>query len=150
MRSRPVHTHSSRFRGPGGAPLLVEPTNPLPYLITETGFSSSSVACENPAHPGIDDPARVRHVVGGTVTDTRKGATRGRLTGTITTFLCRGAEEADQIRISFRGKFKQTSDHVVRFRATFRITGGDWHLRGTHRARIDEGRVHLPAGDPAA
>ncbi len=145
-----VHTHSSQYRGPGGAPLLVEPTNPLPFPITETGFSYSSVACENPApfndvalnfnpdYPGIEDPAPVRHVVTGTVTDTRKGGERGTLRGAITTYLCRGDEEADQIRTSFSGRFKQTSDNRVRVRGTFRITGGT----GTFEDLTGRGSIH--------
>lgn len=129
-----VHTHSSEFGGPGGNPLLLEETDPLEHPVEEGAFSYSSVSCEDPArfndralnfnpdYPGIDDPAPVRHIVEGTVTEW-DGKT-GTAEGTITTFLCEDGEEGDQITIAFEGRIVQTSDDQVRFRGTYQITGG--------------------------
>lgn len=133
-----VHSHSSEFGGgPGGAPLLMSGTEPLPLPITETGFSYSSVACEDPArfndvaldfnpdYPGIDDPAAVRHIVEGTVTDVDDSGTKGTVEGTITTFLCENGQEGDEIHIAYEGQFQQDSDNEAKLiGTTFEITGG--------------------------
>lgn len=129
-----VHTHSSEFRGPGGAPLLRE-TDPLSFAIEEgETFSYSSVECENPApfndvaldfrpdYPGIEDPAKVRHVVEGTVVE--DAGDTGQIEGTITTFLCENGVEGDQIVFEFEAEFRRTSNNQVLLSGTFVIEGG--------------------------
>lgn len=133
-----VHAHSSEFGGgPSGAPLLRSETEPLPYPITETDFSYSSVACEDsarfndvaldftPDYPGIDDPAPVRHIVEGSVTDVNEAGTKGTVEGTITTFLCGNGQEGDEIHTAYEGQFRQVSDNEAKLiGTTFEITGG--------------------------
>lgn len=131
-----VHTHSSEFRGPGGAPLL-RATDPLSFEMTEgESFSYASVECESPApfndvaldfspdYPGLDDPLPVRHVVEGTIVSIDESGQTGEVEGTITTFLCENGEETDQIVFEFEGTFTRTSDNQVRFSGTFTIEGG--------------------------
>ncbi len=134
-----VHTHSSQFGGPGGAPLLLDPTTPLAFPISEQTFSYSSVSCEDPArfndvalefnpdYPGIEDPAKVRHIVEGAVTDVHRNGRIADVSGTLTTFLCEGprlTEEGDEIHFSFTGRLIQKSDNVAEFRGRFTIEGG--------------------------
>lgn len=133
-----VHAHSSEFGGgPGGAPLLMSATEPLPFPISETDFSYSSVSCEDPArfndvalefnpdYSGIEDPASVRHIVEGTVTKADESGKKGRVEGTLTTFLCENGQEGDEIHIAFEGQFRQVSDNEARLTGTtFEITGG--------------------------
>lgn len=133
--SMTVHTHSSEFRGPGGAPTLF-PTDPLSFDIEEgEQFSYSSVSCEDPArfndkalnfqpdYPGIDDPAPVRHFVEGTVVE--DSGDTGEIEGTITTFLCENGEEGDQILFEFEAEFVRTSDNQLKLvDGTFDIEGG--------------------------
>lgn len=129
-----VHAHSSQFGGPGGNPLLAGTTDPLEFPVEEGGFSYSSVTCEDPArfndvalsfdpdYPGIEDPAPVRHIVEGEVTDF-SGKT-GTVQGTITTFLCQGNKEADRIDTEFEGTIRLISDNELRLTGTYEITGG--------------------------
>lgn len=147
-----VHTHSSEFRGPGGAPTLFE-TDPLSSPITEgtegEDFSYSSVSCADPApfndvalnfnpdYPGIEDPASVRHFVEGNVADVDKSGRTGAIEGTITTFLCEKGEEGDEIHIAYEGRFVQTSDNEARLAGTFEITGGT----GRFADLAGEGRI---------
>ncbi len=133
--SMTVHTHSSEFRGPGGAPTLF-PTDPLSFDIEEgEQFSYSSVSCEDPArfndkalnfqpdYPGLDDPAPVRHFVEGTVVE--DSGDTGEIEGTITTFLCENGEEGDQIVFEFEAEFVRTSDNQLKLvDGTFDIEGG--------------------------
>lgn len=129
-----VHTHSSEFRGPGGAPLLRE-TDPLSFDIEEgETFSYASVECESPArfndkaldfrpdYPGIEDPAAVRHIVEGTVVE--DNGDTGEIEGTITTFLCENGEEGDSIIFEFEADFERTSDNQILLTGTFKIEGG--------------------------
>ncbi len=129
-----VHTHSSKFRGPGGARLLTK-TDPLSFEIEEgETFSYASVECESPArfndvalnfqpdYPGIDDPAAVRHIVEGTVVE--DNGDTGVIEGTITTFLCENGQEGDQIVFEFEADFRRTSDNQVLLSGTFQIEGG--------------------------
>lgn len=131
-----VHTHSSEYGGPGGAPLLAGETTPLQYPLGEQEFSYSSVGCENPArfndvalnfnpdYPGIDDPARVRHIIEGEVTDVSKNGKIGTVEGELTTFLCENGEEGDEIHFSFSGRLIQQGDNNAEFRGRFTIEGG--------------------------
>lgn len=131
-----VHTHSSKYGGPGGAPLLAGDTQPLRYPISEQKFSYSSVGCEDPArfndvalnfnpdYPGVEDPARVRHIIEGEVTDVHKNGKAGTVEGSLTTFLCENGEEGDRIRFSFSGKLLQKGDNTAQFRGRFTIEGG--------------------------
>ncbi len=129
-----VHTHSSKFRGPGGAPLLKR-TKPLSFDIREgERFSYASVECESPApfndvaldfnpdYPGIDDPAAVRHVVEGMVVE--DSGDTGEIEGTITTFLCDDGDEGDRILFEFEAEFRRISDNRVLLSGTFDIEGG--------------------------
>ncbi len=69
--------------------------------------------------------------------DTNASGDRGRIEGTITSFLCENGEETDQIVVSFRAKFRPSSDRQVVLRGgTVQATGG-LALKG--RFRITEG-----------
>ncbi len=132
-----VHTHSQQFGGgPGGADLLFG-TQPLSFDPSEgESFQYSSVSCDDPArfndvalnfnpdYPGIEDPAPVRHLVEGTVTETTESGDRGTVEGTITTILCEGDEEGDQIVIEYEGRFRRAGDSQARFTGQFEIVGG--------------------------
>lgn len=144
-----VHTHSSEFRGAGGAPTLFA-TQPLSFDFTRgEQFSYSSVSCKDPArfndvalnfnpdYPGIEDPAAVRHFVEGEVTSVDRSDKTGTIEGTITTYLCRNGKEADQIQFSFEATFKRTSDNQMTFEGTFEITGGT----GTFEDMTGEGTI---------
>lgn len=109
----------------------------LTFPLSKDDFSYSSVACEDPArfndvalsfdpdYPGIEDPAAVRHLVEGEVTDVHQdGRISGETKGTVTTFLCEDGEESDQIHIEFEGRSTQTSDNEAGFEGTFKIEGG--------------------------
>lgn len=128
---------SSEFGTPTGRPTLVQ-TTPLRIPVTEGAeFSYSSIECSsgpapfndkgldfNRDFPGLEDPAPIRSVVEGTVTDTTTND-RGRIEGTITSFLCENGEETDQIVISFTSRFRPTSPREVRLRGgTIQTTGG--------------------------
>ncbi len=131
-------TLSSEFGTPTGFPTLV-PTTPLEIPVTEGAeFSYSSIECSsgparfndlgldfNPDFPGLEDPAPIRSVIEGTVTRTGASGERGRIEGTITSFLCEDGEETDQIIVSFRAKFRPTSASQVELRGgTVPATGG--------------------------
>lgn len=148
-----VHTHSSEYGGPGQAPLLAGDTDPLQHPISEQSFSYSSVSCADPApfndvalnfnpdYPGIEDPASVRHVVEGDVTDVSQSGKVGTVEGTLTTYLCENGEEGDRIDFSFDGKLVQTSDNDAQFRGRFTIEGGtgqfaDMTGRGSMAGRL--------------
>ncbi len=131
-----VHTHSSEFGSPSGAPTLFE-TTPLPFPISKgANFSYSAIPCRFPApfndkalnftpdYPGLEDPAAVRFLVEGTVTKAIRSGERGTVKGTITTFLCEGDREGDKIFIEFEAQFVVTSANVATVEGTFRITGG--------------------------
>lgn len=143
-------TLSSEFGTPTGFPTLV-PTTPLDIPVTEGAqFSYSSIECSSgpapfndvgldfsPDFPGLDDPAPIRSVIEGTVTKTSASGDRGRIEGTITSFLCENGEETDQIVVAFRARFRPSSDRQVALRGgTVQATGG-LELRG--RFRITEG-----------
>lgn len=78
----------------------------------------------NPDYPGIEDPAPVRHLVEGTVTETTESGDRGTIEGTITTILCEDGEEGDEIHIEYEVRFRRTSDDQIRVTGTFQIVGG--------------------------
>lgn len=46
-----------------------------------------------PNYPGLADPASVRSVLSGTVTKTKDSGDRGKIRGTITSYLCQGGQE---------------------------------------------------------
>lgn len=154
-----VHTHSSKFGSPSGRPTLFQ-TTPLPFPITKgANFSYSSIQCKFPApfndkalnftpdYPGITDPAAVRFLVEGTVTKTMQSGERGTVKGTITTFLCEGGQEGDQIFIEFEAQFVVTSENVATVEGTFRITGGTGrfeNITGSGSFTGDPGFTCLP------
>lgn len=122
---------------PSGAPTLV-PTTGLEIPVTQgSDFSFSSIECSSgpapfnevglefsPDFPGLEDPAPIRSVVEGTVTDVNASG-GGTVEGTITTFLCENGEETDQIVTSFSARFRPTSDdQVVLMGGTLETTGG--------------------------
>lgn len=122
---------------PSGAPTLF-PSTGLAIPVEEgSEFSFSSIGCEsgpaplndvglefNPDFPGIDDPAPIRSLVEGTVTDTSPSG-GGTVEGTITTILCENGEETDQFVASFTARFRPTSDdEVVLTGGTVETTGG--------------------------
>lgn len=122
---------------PSRAPTLV-PTTGLEIPVTEgSNFSFSSIECSSgpapfnevglefsPDFPGLEDPAPIRSVVEGTVTDVNPSG-GGTIEGSITTFLCENGEETDQIVTSFTARFRPTSDdQVVLMGGTLETTGG--------------------------
>ena len=122
---------------PSGFPTLV-PTTGLEIPLTEGAeFSVSSIECSSGPAPfndvglsftpdlaGLEDPAPIRSVVQGSVTDIN-AAGGGSVEGTITTFLCEDGEETDQLVVSFRSRFRPTSDdEVVLMGGTVETTGG--------------------------
>ncbi len=122
---------------PSGQPTLV-PTTGLEIPVTEgSEFSFSSIECSsgpapfndkglqfNPDFPGIEDPAPIRSIVEGTVTDTSPSG-GGTVVGTITTILCEDGMETDQFVASFTARFRPTSDDdVVLTGGTVETTGG--------------------------
>ena len=131
-----VHTHSSTFGSPTGAPTLFQ-TAPLSTAVAQgSEFSYSSISCSTPAPfndrsldftpnvPGVSDPASTRHLIEGTVEFFTSGG-RGYVTGTITTILCRNGQDlGDRIFFSFRGELRRTSANDLQIRGAFRITGG--------------------------
>ncbi len=122
---------------PSGAPTLV-PTTGLDIPVTQgSDFSFSSIECSSgpapfnevglefsPDFPGLEDPAPIRSVVEGTVTDVNPSG-GGTIEGSITTFLCENGEETDQIVTSFSARFRPTpDDQVVLMGGTLETTGG--------------------------
>ncbi|MDQ3931613.1 MAG: hypothetical protein M3252_02085 [Actinomycetota bacterium] len=137
-----VHAHSSEFAGPGGAGTLVE-TTPLAFP-PEGEFSYSSIPCRFPApfndralrftpnpYP-IPQPAPVRHIVEGTVTD-------GIVEGTITTILCvDGQESESRIVTAFEGELGRVTENQAPLTGTFEIidaTGIFEGLEGSGKIR---------------
>ncbi len=127
-----VHTHSTRPE------TLLEPNVERLAFDFEEGdtFTYSSRTCDQPApfnevgldfnpdYPGVDDDdgtAAVRHVVTGTVTEDN-GRT-GTIEGTITTVLCEGGEETDNVIVThFEAKYRLVSDDELRIKGKFQIS----------------------------
>ncbi len=131
-----VHVHSSEFGSPSGVPTLFE-TDPLEFPITEGPFSYSAIPCSSPApfndvglkfnpdYPGITDPAPVRYLVEGTVTEVTPSGDRGRIEGTITTILCEDGEESENVFFTeFEARFRVTSENEAK------VTGGRFEITG--------------------
>jgi hypothetical protein len=124
-----VHAHSSQFTD------TLFPTSPLPFPVTEESTGTySSIPCSQPApfndtaldftpdHPGVEDPASVRHFVEATLTPTQ--GSQGTVEGEITTILCLDGQESEhRLFFGFEGTYKQTGEQV-RFTGTFEIVGG--------------------------
>ena len=131
-----VHSHTAGLRGPGGAPLLADETDPLSFPVREERFSYSSVPCEtsapfndvalefNPDYPGLDDPVKTRFLVDGEVTDVSKSGRKADVEGTITAFICENGDEGDQIEFAYDAKLHVRSDNLAELRGTFDIVGG--------------------------
>ena len=127
---------------PSGSPTLV-PTTGLEIPLTEGAeFSFSSIECSSGPAPfndvglsftpdlhGLEDPAPIRSVVEGTVMHTN-AAGGGTVEGTITTFLCENGEETDQVVVSFRSRFRPTSDNEVVLTGGTVVTTGGLALKG--------------------
>ncbi len=121
---------------PSGFPTLV-PTTGLAIPVEEgSDFSFSSIECSSgpapfndvglnfsPDLPGLEDPAPIRSVVEGTVTDAHPSG-GGTIQGTITTFLCEDGQETDQIVVSFEADFRPTG------RSQERLVGGTVETTG--------------------
>ncbi len=122
----------------GGDTQWCVPTTGLEIPVTQgSDFSFSSIECSSgpapfnelglefsPDFPGLEDPAPIRSVVEGTVTDVDASG-GGTVEGTIATFLCENGEETDQIVTSFSARFRPTSeDQVVLMGGTLETTGG--------------------------
>lgn len=147
-----VHTHSSAFRGPRDAPTLAAETVPLRHPITQQRFSYSSVACGDPApyndvglnfdpeYPGVENPAAVRHIIEGEVTDVQDSAGTAHLRGTLTTYLCEDGEKGDRLDSTFEGELEQQPD-VAGFTGRFEITGGTGRFAGIQGAGSMHGHL---------
>lgn len=125
-----LHTHSE------GKTLF--PTDRLSFDFAEgEDFAYSSRPCDarapfnevgldfNPNYPGVDDDpdgtAPVRHLIEGTVTEV-DGDT-GRIEGTITTVLCEGGDETENVIVThYSATFRRVSDNEVRLTGTFTIS----------------------------
>lgn len=124
-----VHTHST--------PGTLFPTDRLeiPYREGDR-FAYSAIPCSrrapvndvalefNPDYPGIDDPAPVRHLIEGTVTETSGDGKHGTIEGTLTTVLCVNGEEADRIVFAYEGRFVRVSDNELRVTGTYDVVSG--------------------------
>ena len=137
-----VHTHSSGFGSPSGAPTLFS-TDPLEIPVASSPFSYSAIPCSSPApfndralsfspgYPGLGSgPLAVRHLVRGDVTTTTRSGDRGIVEGTITTFLCQNGQEQDRVQFRFVGRFQVTSANEAVVAGSFRIVGGRGRFAG--------------------
>ena len=111
----------SQFGTPSGQPTTMA-TDPVSLPVRERDtFTYSTITCASPFppwnslglhfdpdYPGITDPASVRHEVRGTVTQVKAGG-RGKIEGTISTYLCVGGVRADQIITSYKATFEPTA-----------------------------------------
>lgn len=151
--SMTMHTHSSGFRGPRDVPTLMAETVPLRHPIGEQRFSYSSVACADhapyndvglrfdPEHPGVRNPAAVRHLIDAAVTGVRDAGTTARVEGTLITYLCDAGERGDRIEFTFDGELQQQPD-LARFREAFEITGGTGRFADIHGSVRCTGTSH--------
>lgn len=159
-----IHTHSED--DPDFTDLLWD-TKRLPFDFKRGDtFIYSSRQCElrapyndvglefDPGYPGIQNPARVRHRVDGTIV--RGNAQQGTVRGLITTVLCApptpteagggGSETEHEIYTRFRGTYRRVSENVVRITGSFDIVGGQGtfsHLTGG--GSLDASLTCLPA-----
>ena len=138
----------TQFGTPSGLPTTV-PTDPLEIPLTKRDdFTYSTITCASPFppwnslglhfspdYPGITDPASVRHDLRGTATR------RGRVVGTITSFLCEGGERTNQIVTSFRARFRHTSATQVPLQGGGPVpTTGGLELEGRFKVIDGTGR----------
>lgn len=127
-----VHTHSNN-----PSTLLFPDVDPLEFDFAEgSDFAYSSRTCDRPApfnqvgldftpdYPGVDDEtgtAAVRHQVTGTVTAVH-GKT-GTIEGTITSVLCEGGEETDNVIVTdFEARYRLASDDELRIAGTYQFS----------------------------
>ena len=143
----------TQFGTPTGNPTLV-PTDALETPLTEgASFRYSSIRCSagpapfnrvgldfTPNYPGLADPASIRTVISGTVTKTKKSGDRGKIRGTITSYLCQGGQETDQITASFKAKYRPTSDTAIVLRGGRITTTGGLALTGHSKITDGTGR----------
>jgi hypothetical protein len=143
----------TQFGTPTGNPTLV-PTDALETPLTEgASFRYSSIRCAagpapynnvgldfTPDYPGLADPASIRTVISGTVTKAKKSGARGKIRGTITSYLCQGGQETDQITVSFKAKYRPTSDTAIVLRGGQITTTGGLALTGKFQITDGTGR----------
>lgn len=143
----------TQFGTPTGNPTLV-PTDALETPLTEgASFRYSSIRCAagpapfnqvgldfTPNYPGLADPAPIRTVISGTVTKTKRSGAYGKIRGTITSYLCQGGRETDQITASFKAKFWPTSDRTIVLRGGRITTTGGLALVGKFKITDGTGR----------
>jgi hypothetical protein len=111
----------SQFGTPSGQPTTMA-TDPVSLPLRKgDSFTYSTITCASPFppwnsfglhfdpdYPGITDPASVRHEIRGTVAQVKPSG-RGRIEGTISTYLCVGGARADQLVIAYKAKFEPTA-----------------------------------------
>ena len=149
----------TQFGTPTGNPTLV-PTDALEIPLTEgASFRYSSIRCSagpapynqvgldfTPNYPGLADPASIRTVISGTVTKTKNGD-RGKIRGTITSYLCQGGQETDQITASFKAKYRPASDTTIVLRGGQITTTGGLSLTGHFKITDAIGRFEDMKGN---
>ena len=116
----------TQFGTPSGQPTTVA-TDPVSIPVRRgDAFTYSTITCASafppwnsfglhlePDYPGVDEGptdqgASVRHELRGTVTQSKPDGT-GKVSGTITTFLCENGVRTDQILSRYKAKFSPTS-----------------------------------------
>ena len=145
----------TQFGTPTGFPTLV-PTDALEVPLTEgASFRYSSIQCSsgpapwnnagldfNPNFPGLTEPAPIRSVLTGTVTQlkTNPSGPRGKIEGTITSYLCVNGVETDQITVSYRARFAPTSGTTLTLRGGPVPSTGGLTLDGRFKITETTGR----------
>ena len=128
----------TQFGTPTGLPTLV-PTRALrlPLRDGRNFFRYSSIECQsgpapynnvgldfNPAYPGVPDPASIRSVMTGIVTQASPSGDRGNAEGTITSYLCENGVETDQLTVYFRGRLRAAPPTTLNLRGGPIVTTG--------------------------
>jgi hypothetical protein len=154
-----VHTHSTNPET-----LLFPDVERLEFDFEEGDtFAYSSRQCDetarfndlgldfNPDYPGVDDDdgtAAVRHQVTGTVTE--DSGNTGTIEGTITTVLCEGGEETDNVIVThFESRYRLVSDDELQIKGNFEISPEE--STGTFADLEGEGQIQgvfTCLGDP--
>jgi hypothetical protein len=129
----------TQFGTPTGNPTLV-PTRALRLPLREgrNFFRYSSIQCRSgpapynnvgldfsPNYPGVVDPASIRSVMTGIVTQASPSGDRGLAEGTITSYLCENGVETDQITVYFQAQLRSASPTTIFLRGgSIQTTGG--------------------------
>ena len=139
----------TQFGTPTGNPTLAA-TDPLELPLTEgETFTTSTIRCDagpapynnnglqfTPNFPGLVDPAPIRSYVTGTVTQAKSGE-RGKIEGTITSYVCEGGQPTDMLTERYWGHYAPSSQTQLVLRGGRMTTTGGIAVDG--RFKISEG-----------